>query len=384
MSILSKVKSGRVPRAQKVVIYAPEGFGKSTLASQFPQPLFLDVEDSTAQMDVTRLGRDDLGTIKHIEQAIAAVIAEKPCRTLVLDTADWLEQMIVDQMIKDAGSDKIQGIEDFGYGKGYTALREQFTLLLARLDHVLQEGINVVFLAHSQVKKHEPPDGAGPYDRYELKLSKQVAPLIKEWADMVLFGNWRTQVKERDPKKEAGAQFKAVGGRERLMHCNRAAAWDAKNRHGLKDQEVWSIDTIRGAFATVGAPWGEPLSTAPAVAAKAAPVVAKPETAPARNGAQGEPATAEAGPLMQHPPVSSPPVAADPLPGVDAPEHPDPELEALLLPHEAAVNAYLIGAQKIGRHQSFRSMPADYRARVLKNPAGFLARVQADTGRAAA
>ena len=38
----------------KVVIYGPEGVGKSTFASLFPDPLFIDTEGSTARMDVAR------------------------------------------------------------------------------------------------------------------------------------------------------------------------------------------------------------------------------------------------------------------------------------------------------------------------------------------
>ena len=37
-----KISSGKVIRPQKVVIYGSEGIGKSTLAAQFPNPLFID------------------------------------------------------------------------------------------------------------------------------------------------------------------------------------------------------------------------------------------------------------------------------------------------------------------------------------------------------
>ena len=351
MSILSKIKTGRAPRAQKVVIYAPEGFGKSTIASKFPDALFLDIEGSTSQMDVSRLGREDLPTLASVEQALAAIVKERACQTVVIDTIDWLEQMALEAIVKDAGSDKIKGIEDFGYGKGYTVLRERVTLLLARFDAVVQGGINVVLLAHSRVVKFEPPDGAGPFDRWELKLSKHVAPLIKEWADMLLFGNFRTQVKERD-KHDAGAQFKGVGGKERQMHCVRAAAWDAKNRHGMGDAEKWDIAVIEAAFRNVGATWGAPAAGTP----QPAPAVAAPAPLPAP-----EPA-----------PAVELPVEADPIPGLAQQEPDDPELAALIGPHEALVNACLIKDNMINREQSYRSCPPNVRARILKNPDGFL------------
>ena len=50
------ITRGIIKRPQKVVLYGPEGIGKSTFASHFPAPLFLDVEGSTAQLDVARIG----------------------------------------------------------------------------------------------------------------------------------------------------------------------------------------------------------------------------------------------------------------------------------------------------------------------------------------
>lgn len=46
---------GVIPCAKKVVIYGPEGIGKSTFASKFPDPVFIDTEGSTNSMDVARL-----------------------------------------------------------------------------------------------------------------------------------------------------------------------------------------------------------------------------------------------------------------------------------------------------------------------------------------
>jgi hypothetical protein len=337
MSILSKISSGKKGRAQKIVIYAPEGFGKSTLASQFPSPLYFDVEGSTAQLDVDRIERADLPDLRAVETALSEVAKARPCGTLIVDTVDWLESMALDAIVADANSPKIKGVEDFGYGKGYTLLKERVTILLSRLDAVVAAGITVVLLAHSKVTKFEPPDGEGAYDRYELKLTKHVAPLVKEWADALLFGNWKTQIREKNSGKLQG-----VGGRERLMHCTRAAAWDAKNRHGLAEVEKWDISTVERAFRSVGAPWGQPAATPEPVAA---PVV---ESA-----------------------------GDDEIPGV---ENPAPkaapagntELERVCAPHEEAVNAYLLRQKQIEPGQTFRDVSPSYAARVIKNPAGFL------------
>lgn len=49
-----KITGGKVRKRQKVVIYGPEGVGKSTLAANFPAPLFIDTEGSTGNLDVNR------------------------------------------------------------------------------------------------------------------------------------------------------------------------------------------------------------------------------------------------------------------------------------------------------------------------------------------
>ena len=50
------ITKGKQRRPQRIVVYTPEGFGKSTLGSQFPNPLFLDLEKGgTDHLDVARV-----------------------------------------------------------------------------------------------------------------------------------------------------------------------------------------------------------------------------------------------------------------------------------------------------------------------------------------
>jgi len=370
-NILTHVSTGRLRRAQKICLYAPEGFGKSTLAGHFPHPLFLDVEDSTSQLDVSRLSRADLPDLKTVEFALATIATERPCGTLIIDTIDWLEQMALDAVIAEAANPKLQSIEDFGYGKGYTLLKERIIRVLAKLDAVVARGITVVLLAHARINKFEPPDGTGSYDRFELKLTKQVAPLIKEWADMLLFGNWREPGEETGPTAPNAAG--SSSSKERLLHCNRTAAWDAKNRHGLADIEPWSIDSISKAFREVDAPWG-------GAEAPEDPAVVSSE----RGSEVGlvSPRSGGGGQTLQQPrrgaEVSSSPVSDGGAQAAAAhpPGNPDPaadvELARICLPHAEAVNAYLRAQRRIASSQDWRSMPADFAARVKRNPAGFL------------
>lgn len=228
-----EITRGKIPSAKKVTIYGPEGIGKSSLAAKFPDPVFIDTEGSTKDMDVARLPRpsswqmllDELDYVKEKNLNI--------CKTLNIDTVDWAELMCVEFICAKHGK---SGIEDFGYGNGYVYVKEEFGRFLNKLEDIVEKGVNVVLTAHSQMRKFEQPDEMGAYDRYELKLGKktssQTAPLVKEWADMLLFCNYKTYSVAVDDK---GKKHKAQGGK-RVMYTSHHPCWDAKNRYGLPEE----------------------------------------------------------------------------------------------------------------------------------------------------
>jgi hypothetical protein len=226
-----EITRGIIRGAQKIAIYGPEGIGKSSLAAMFPNPVFIDTEGSTKHMDVARTPVPSSWTML-LNQIDYFKSNPKVCDTLVIDTADWAEQLCVTYICSKSGGNKTS-IEDFGYGKGYTILTEEFGRLLNSLNELIDLGINVVITAHAQMRKFEQPDEMGAYDRWELKLQKKIAPLIKEWADMVLFANYKTFVVNSDSN---GKGTNKVQGGKRVIYTTHHACWDAKNRHALPEQ----------------------------------------------------------------------------------------------------------------------------------------------------
>lgn len=237
-----QIITGVIKKAQKVLIYGPEGIGKSTFASKFPRPLFLDTEGSTARMDVPRAPKATSWTM--LKQQIDEVKRDKLCETLIIDTIDWAEQMCVEHILAKYQK---SGIEDFGYGNGYVYVKEEFGRLLNQLQDAIDSGINVVLTAHAQMRKFEQPDELGQYDRYELKLGKktgsQTSPLVKEWADMVLFANYKTYVVNVDGQGAQKGRNKAQGGK-RVMYTAHHNCWDAKNRHDLPEELPFEYQSI--------------------------------------------------------------------------------------------------------------------------------------------
>ena len=232
-----EITKGKVKSAIRLVLYGSEGIGKSTFASKFPDPLFIDVEGGTKQLDVARFPQPE--TWLQLLAMIDAVIEEPDiCRTLVIDTVDRAEALLSAQLLAEAG---VESIEKYGggYGKGYTAIQERMNKdLLNRLDRLIAKGVNVVLLAHAAMRKLESPEDP-PYDRWELKVSKKVAPLLKEWADILLFANYEVMIVEEN------GRAKAKGRAKRKMHANHKPTYDAKNRYGLPDDMELDFEPLR-------------------------------------------------------------------------------------------------------------------------------------------
>ncbi|MDH6367528.1 MULTISPECIES: ATP-binding protein [unclassified Breznakia] len=224
------ITKGKIESAKKTVVYGPEGIGKSTLAAQWPDPLFIDTEGGTKSLDVARLDKPTSYTM--LLQQIQFVKQNRPCGTLIIDTIDWAERLVTDFICQRANKTSITG---FGYGEGFLQLEEEIGRLLNNLSDLTEIGIHVVLVAHAKINKFEQPDEMGAYDRYELKLGNKTtaktASLVKEWADMVLFCNYKTISVATDDK---GKKFKGQGGK-RVIYTTHAPAWDAKNRDGLPD-----------------------------------------------------------------------------------------------------------------------------------------------------
>lgn len=225
-----KIITGKQSKPQRVLLYGVEGIGKSTLASQFPNPIFIDCEDRTSHIDTARIvpasWTEILTACQYIEQSTDYA-------TVVIDTLDWAEAHAKKHVCEQHGKD---GIEDFGYGKGYKYILEQMRELIAAL-HSLQyaRGVHVVMIAHSKITKFEDPANGTSYDRYSLKLcdsaNANVAALCKEWCDAVLFANYEVIIETGRDKVD-----RAKAGHTRMLYTTHTAGFDAKNSHGMPDQ----------------------------------------------------------------------------------------------------------------------------------------------------
>lgn len=219
-------------------IYGSEGIGKSTMAAQMPDPIFIDVESGTNQLPVARMPKPTSWDLLAEEVKSIRDGDIPSCRTLVIDTADAAENLCVSAV---CANNDVTVIEKLPYGKGYTYVKEYWCRMLDLLSEVTEHGINVVLLGHARMDKFERPDESGAYDRFSPKLidSKRasVAAATKEWADAVLFLDYKIYV------EDVNGKAKAHGGR-RVIRTTHHPCWDAKNRFGLPDEMPLNDESI--------------------------------------------------------------------------------------------------------------------------------------------
>ena len=236
------ITKGKVKRAVRVILYGVAGVGKSTWASNIPDALFIDTESGTDSMDVARLPKPE--TWSELQEELDYIIQEKPCQTLVIDTIDRIETLLINDTVSRDGK---TSVEDYGYGKGYVIIQERWQKeFLFKLDRIIAVGINVVLIAHSVSRKIETPEETA-FDHWELNLSRKVAPITKDWADMVLFCNFDLTVVDTSSNSNV-TKRKAVGTAKRKIHCNQKPQFDAKNRYGLADSYDMSFEPFRSIF----------------------------------------------------------------------------------------------------------------------------------------
>lgn len=233
----------------RIVIHGPHGIGKSTFGSSAVKPIFIQTEDGLAGLKVPAFPL--ASGYQDVIDALRALAKEKhDYRTIVLDSADWLESMIWTATAQEHGH---KSIEDFGYGKGYVFALDRWRKILEALDYLRREkGMASILLCHTEIRRFDSPE-TDPYDRYQLKLNARASALLQEWADVVGFANWRVMVKEHD----AGFNKKVkrgVGTGERLLYFQERPAFQAKTRYTLPDSTplAWSsfADAFRAATAT--------------------------------------------------------------------------------------------------------------------------------------
>ena len=230
---LSSIRSGRQFAPPRILIYGPEGLGKTTWAISAPKPIVILTEDGLSALGTDTPHFPLAHTYSEIIDAIGVLYtSEHPYETVVLDSADWLEALIWAHVAKAAGK---TSIESFTFQKGYLLALDRWRDVIEGLDALrAKKQMAVILTAHSQVKRFDDPVSE-PYDRYSLKLHKFAAPLLTEWVDVLGFATQELIVKREEVGFDKRAS-RALESGGRVLYLSRQPAFDAKSRFPVPKQ----------------------------------------------------------------------------------------------------------------------------------------------------
>lgn len=229
--MLDQIQTGRQIHPRRIGLYGVAGVGKSSFAAAAPDPIFVQTEDGLADIGAPRF--PVAATFVDVMRALASLYQEKHSyRTVVIDSADWLERLIWSEVCAKRG---VASIEDLPYGKGFLFSMSHWKEVLEGLDALRsQRGMTTIVIAHAKVERFENPE-CEPYDRYVPRLHKTASALFSEWADELLFANYRVHTRTTDEgfnKK----RVQGIGSGERILRTAERPSHLAKNRLGLPDE----------------------------------------------------------------------------------------------------------------------------------------------------
>lgn len=196
-SITFGSSSGTIDSAQRICIYGPGGIGKSSLAAMAPSPKFIDLEQGTHELDVARvtLPAGASWTWASLRAALATDSLWAGVQTVVIDSGTRAEELATAHTIETIPHEKghrVERIEDYGFGKGFSHIYDVFLSLFADLDRHIDAGRNVIVLCHDLKAKVPNPAGED-WIRYEPKLQSpesgkgSVRLRMREWCDHLLY-----------------------------------------------------------------------------------------------------------------------------------------------------------------------------------------------------
>ena len=239
MSISLETLKKSTPLPPRDLIYGVQGIGKSTLASQIDEPVFLAAEDGLSGLP--GIQHWEIRSFQDAIEAITALHEEHLFKSVVLDTVSAFEPMLHRRLLDIWSVDSIDkvGANGGGYYKWRNEALPLWQDILDGLDSLrINKGMRIILIGHSIDKEVKPPE-ADPYRKYTIDLlNDKASSLLYRWADVVGFCNYKISVTgtTRDKRGQVTKAGRAIGTGERVMYLSERPAFYAKNRFDLPNE----------------------------------------------------------------------------------------------------------------------------------------------------
>lgn len=124
-----------------IFIYGREKIGKTSLAAQFPDALFLMCEPGAKALSIYKI---DINSWVDFVEALKLLQGSKQFKTIIIDTVDLALKYCEDYMCKKLA---ITHPSEESFGKAYSLIRDEFHRRISAIEK-LNRG--VIFLSHAK------------------------------------------------------------------------------------------------------------------------------------------------------------------------------------------------------------------------------------------
>lgn len=242
MSILAGAQAQATKEPLMITMAGDAGCGKSSTAATFPDAFIIRTKGESMPRDVekkpsglTPVGgrlKDANGKKvwdeNELFEQLAALLKDKhEYKTLIIDSVTGLEDLFVQSVVdNDPKNPKSVVQAAGGYGAGRSAVKSKH-MRVKKYAEALRErrGMHVIFLAHVEVDRLDPPDGE-PFTRYNLQLHKESSPVYVNGVDVVGYIG---------QDRFVGEDGKARSSDDRIMTVHMTPANISKNRLGISE-----------------------------------------------------------------------------------------------------------------------------------------------------
>lgn len=246
---LEQVSKEQKPAGVRVMIYGEPKVGKSYFGAQIPNHVFLNLENGLEHLQgATKLPyTDDYMVVKQMLKELEE--ADHPFKTLVVDSADVLENLIKKWVVATQGNPAWKDVADIPFGRGYPLLLTETRRLIEQFEKLrVKKGMNLVFICHSEVKKMQPPVGneytyIAPSLYAKTTQGDSTLKIYSDYVDIIGYCTFKTIVQQTSTG--FGSRGQAIGTGERILHLDAAnPAYIAGSRYPMPAEIPFSWESF--------------------------------------------------------------------------------------------------------------------------------------------
>lgn len=239
------------PGAPRITLYGKPGIGKTTLASQFPDPFFILTEDNECPGIMASPIMFNYDDIWNLVKGLLAM-ESLPFKTLIIDTISKLDHIVMAYTLQQSppiGVGKERRMPGTlaeawgGYGAGFEKAAMLHRALKNRFDRFKERGISVIYIAHSEIKKYKSPEHED-YDILSINMnSDKCRHVYVDDVDGVFYCKDDVHIIETESKMSKRNLAKSTGRRVISAQCNEV--YVSKNRFNIQNDIPMSFDDLK-------------------------------------------------------------------------------------------------------------------------------------------